>query len=375
MNEGFWIAAFTVGLVQGLFLFGVLWVKEVRNRAAARWLAWLVAVFASMVAAGLLRLLAPAAAQPWIVHLAIHLELALGPLVWLFVAAVVRPDERPRQIVRIFLPLAVGSGVWLASRAARGVGWLGLDRVEQSDLVTVYVAFKALVLYSFLFAALRLLRGSPVEARMFTAGRRPVGLGWLRRWLYGLVVVAAGLHLAYFLTWGGLLRSVEIDHISSLVLSAMIYLVSWMVLVRPWVLSVRPRTEVDPDLATDAAALLARIEDEQLYTEPDLTLAVLATRLGTNEERLSSLLNSGLGTTFYGLLARLRLARFETLAADPDWRAASILDLAFEAGFASKASFYRTFGEGHDETPAAFRRRLLGASSSSDGRSASHPAP
>ena len=36
------------------------------------------------------------------------------------------------------------------------------------------------------------------------------------------------------------------------------------------------------------------------------------------------------------------------------------VDLAFESGFNSKASFYRVFRQAHDTTPSAYRKNLLG---------------
>ena len=72
------------------------------------------------------------------------------------------------------------------------------------------------------------------------------------------------------------------------------------------------------------------------------------------------MINEGLGTTFYDLVSRYRLAHFERLAGDEALRDRTVLDLAFESGFNSKASFYRVFRRVHDTTPSAYRKGLLG---------------
>ena len=92
--------------------------------------------------------------------------------------------------------------------------------------------------------------------------------------------------------------------------------------------------------------------------ESELGLADLAAALGSTENRLSSVINEGLDTSFYGLLNHYRLAEFERLARDPASRDRSVLDLAFDAGFNSKASFYRAFREAHSTTPSAYRNDL-----------------
>ena len=84
----------------------------------------------------------------------------------------------------------------------------------------------------------------------------------------------------------------------------------------------------------------------------------LAGTLGWSENRLSAVIGEGLGTTFYALLNRYRLGEFERLARDPELRHRSVLELAYEAGFNSKASFYRVFRESHGTTPTAFRKAI-----------------
>ncbi len=101
---------------------------------------------------------------------------------------------------------------------------------------------------------------------------------------------------------------------------------------------------------------MRRLEADRPWLDPDLDLAQLAALMEWPENHLSRVINEDLGSNFYGLLARYRLAQFETLARDPDARDRSVLDLAMDAGFNSKASFYRAFRQRHGATtPAAFR--------------------
>jgi AraC-like DNA-binding protein len=87
--------------------------------------------------------------------------------------------------------------------------------------------------------------------------------------------------------------------------------------------------------------------------DPELGLKQLARLLGTNSAYLSRALNEGLGMSFSSFVNGLRCeAVAEALRAGTD---RSLLDLAFEAGFASKASFNRAFRQRYGVTPRGYR--------------------
>ncbi len=90
--------------------------------------------------------------------------------------------------------------------------------------------------------------------------------------------------------------------------------------------------------------------------DPDLSLATLARRLGTNTHHLSRALNEGLGLNFSSFIGRLRSETVATALRADDRR--DLLDLALEAGFSSKASFNRSFFATFATTPSAYRRAL-----------------
>ena len=185
-----------------------------------------------------------------------------------------------------------------------------------------------------------------------------MGLSWFKRWILVLGAMAGSIYLTYYAEIWGVRLPFEPDPFASLLLTAIIYLASLMVLLRPWVLSLKPRPVGVGRWAGEAARLTSYLERERPWLEPELGLNELAEALGSTEKRLSAVINDGLDTTFYGLLNRNRLAEFECLAHDPALRDRTVLDLAFEAGFNSKASFYRTFREAHNTTPSAYRDAL-----------------
>lgn len=119
-----------------------------------------------------------------------------------------------------------------------------------------------------------------------------------------------------------------------------------------------PATEASatPDWAGVAAMFDARVRDAGWASEPDLSLPALARRLATNTGRLSRAINLGLGVNFSAWINGLRA---EAVAAALDAGSTDdLLNLAFDAGFSSKASFNRAFQTRFGVAPSRYRRRV-----------------
>ncbi|WP_235560480.1 AraC family transcriptional regulator [Brevundimonas sp. Leaf363] len=110
------------------------------------------------------------------------------------------------------------------------------------------------------------------------------------------------------------------------------------------------------DWAAQGQAWAARVRAEDWFAEPELSLSTLAARLGTNTAYLSRAINDGLGVNFSTFINGLRS---EAVAARIEAGAqASLLTLALDAGFSSKASFNRAFLSRFGQTPQAYRAAI-----------------
>ncbi|AVP99937.1 AraC family transcriptional regulator [Ahniella affigens] len=114
-----------------------------------------------------------------------------------------------------------------------------------------------------------------------------------------------------------------------------------------------PATRSEPDWPSRANAWRDRLVAAGWWRDPELTLASLARKLGTNTTDLSKAINDGLGMNFNELINRLRVeAVSHKLIDTPE---SGLLDLALECGFSSKASFNRCFKRYTGLTPSAYR--------------------
>jgi len=101
--------------------------------------------------------------------------------------------------------------------------------------------------------------------------------------------------------------------------------------------------------------LLKLMEKEKLYLNCELTLGELANQINIHSQQLSKLINENLHKNFFEFVNDFRILEFKRLAANPKHKHISILGLAMDAGFNSKASFNRIFKNSTGLTPSEYR--------------------
>jgi AraC-like DNA-binding protein len=93
---------------------------------------------------------------------------------------------------------------------------------------------------------------------------------------------------------------------------------------------------------------------EGLYKNPELTLTSLAKKLNTNPSFLSKVINSGFGINFNDFINRYRVQEVKALLSDSANANITIMSLAYDAGFNSKATFNRAFKKFTGKNPRDF---------------------
>ena len=102
-----------------------------------------------------------------------------------------------------------------------------------------------------------------------------------------------------------------------------------------------------------ASAWIRQVREEEWWRDPELDLAGLSRRLGTNTAYLSRGLNDGLG---FGFAEAINGLRVEHAAAQlRSARTGGVMAIALDAGFGSRATFHRVFKERFGMTPSAYR--------------------
>ena len=98
----------------------------------------------------------------------------------------------------------------------------------------------------------------------------------------------------------------------------------------------------------------ALVADECLYQDPELSLSQLARELNTNPSFLSRIINQGFGMNFNDYINQQRVAEVVGRLEKGDQSRFTIMSMAYDAGFNSKATFNRAFRKFTGKNPSDY---------------------
>jgi AraC-like DNA-binding protein len=123
---------------------------------------------------------------------------------------------------------------------------------------------------------------------------------------------------------------------------------------------VQPRMPHSIDSLELEGQITRKLADERVYLNEELSLSTLAHELEVEPHQLSRFLNIHLHTTFTALINSYRVNEAKALLINESKD--TILNIAFAAGFNSKASFNRIFKKVTGMTPSEYRLKMRGSS-------------
>ncbi|WP_299759518.1 AraC family transcriptional regulator [uncultured Pontibacter sp.] len=112
------------------------------------------------------------------------------------------------------------------------------------------------------------------------------------------------------------------------------------------------------DYSKIIALIRQKIEQDRLYADIDLSVQKLADSLSIPVREISAALNYGVGKNFNDFVNAYRVGYFKQLLMHEESNSYSIEGLAYEAGFKSKASFYRAFKKETGQTPLQYQKGI-----------------
>jgi AraC-like DNA-binding protein len=375
-----------IGAMYGVLFATLLFFGQV-NRIANRFLALLLIVIALRLLPYIIGYAGYYDAYPWLSFLPYEASLAIGPLLYFYVRSLASPEQKlPARWWLHFLPaltqLAYYCAVFPQPLAFKN-NWDGTVHVPYVVPVEQTLTFASIAIYWFL--SFRHYRGYQRWLEQNVSDREDHHIEWLRNFL-----IALGMTLVFWIAMVVIDRWIKpLNYFQRFPFYAWLQLLAYYLGTEgyrnarhrypPWqetetvTASESPMAET---LATGAAPLAEPSAMERVATtrdwqaigsrwretlaaqaywrDPELTLAKLARKLGTNTSDLSRAINEGLGMNFNELVNRLRVDSVKAQLAAPDEKR-NLLDLAFEAGFSSKASFNRSFRLYAGATPTEFR--------------------
>jgi AraC-like DNA-binding protein len=380
-----WIElAAALGSLQGLLLTVVLLAQR-NNRTANRLLAALMASFTVYLASAVYYATGLIQAWPHFFGFSFFGPWVFGPLVYLYsVAASDRSWRFERhQWLHFALPAAifvVESPYFFTSGAAKIAFYDQLMSGNVPARITLVEPTKYISGIGYSIATVLYLRGHRRRIQENYSNVARVNLNWLL-WLAGAAAII--WILATTLKVGDFGQRLREGHIT-LAMALLVYAIGYKGLRQPEVFryqtsefAIPVRTPAAPveqlppsryersglsdnEAKELEASLLALMDRESPWKDSDLTLPQLAERLGTTPHKLSEVLNTQVGQTFYDFVNGYRVREVQRRIKGGEARQLKMLALAMDAGFASKSTFNEVFKKHTSKTPSDFRQAVGG---------------
>ncbi len=100
------------------------------------------------------------------------------------------------------------------------------------------------------------------------------------------------------------------------------------------------------------------MQDEKPYLEERLMLSDIAQHLDIPPYKLTRVFNDHLDQSFFNFINSYRIEEFKRIVSDSKSDSFTLIGIAYECGFASKASFNRIFKQLTGQTPTEFKKEL-----------------
>ncbi len=209
-----------------------------------------------------------------------------------------------------------------------------------------------------------------------------VRIKWLRQFLWLMLGITAIAVVSFFFrSWHiPVLSNLYYVHFIGVVF--LFYWLSYKALTHPVIFGLHPAELstsapariVDESSATEKYArstlddaqlelifqkVLTLLQDQKLYLKNNLTLTELASLTGFPRHQVSQAINTQYTGNFFDLVNDYRIQAFKEFAVDPGRKNLSLLGVAQEAGFNSKASFYAVFKKKTGMTPSEFLEKQV----------------
>ena len=296
------------------------------------------------------------------------IDLAYGPLLWLFVKNIHDGSRAKKLNTRLlFLPALIAAVSYIS------ISTLMLFKPDQSAAINLHNTISGYLIVSSLIY---------YSAKAFLLSRKVSDFWKMEKQLVTLIAgvfFAVGIFLGIILIFKatGLTKysqmlafQVRITFYTSLLIICLAIIAYKIISMKYLSTVLEVNNNPAPEIArkqvltsTQQATLIGKINEfmqaNKSYMNPDLTLDGLAMEMKASRNHISESLNQYLGKSFYQFINEQRIKEVVALMdlSKQQHLVPNILSLAFEAGFNSKSSFNQYFKKVIGCTPSEYLKK------------------
>lgn len=313
--------------------------------------------------------------QALLLPVGLTIPYALGPLLFFYIKFTYQP-QLPfdkvfwRHFAPFFILFALFGlplSVWF---------YRSPQAIDHFPIIVAIPIVGMLVMSYYFYQCARLLKRFQALVKRNYASLAKVDLRWLKIWVKGLILFAM-LDVSTGALAATLPQLKAIIYLNALYLVGLIWYIGYFGLQQTQVFlsemqtpssqgiakKIAPKKEVKSPTENKATQQLQEqlhelILQEELYKDEEVSLYKIAQKMGLSDKHLSELINQEMGTNFYEYINGFRVDAFKTKVQNGEAKHLTLLALAYESGFNSKASFNRIFKKQTGLTPSQFKKQV-----------------
>jgi len=342
----------SIGAIQGIIYGGILWKNQNINNIANKFLAIILWFFAYRLLVEVLKLFGIGNYDVWY-HILLEYNWIYGALVYFFVKAYVTPNFKLnlKSDWIHFLPV-IFEFLWSNFIKSQNFFWDGTKDslsalgywgyVVWMHWPTQYIISTLLIIFYSYKSEKLIVQPSTDTYEIVTENT-----SWIKRVLklmkfYSVIVILVVLVDFIFFDYAFNAKYHYPIFIGMALITYWLGLEGFNkkdkeIIKLKSVLEPKEKTQLE----NIASKLKLLMKEKQLYKNPDLTLTSLSEALGVKSYLTTKCLNLIIEQKFNDFINTYRIKELKTLLKDPKNNNYTLLSLAFEAGFNSKASFNR----------------------------------
>lgn len=311
---------------------------------------------------------------PFLINSSVPFILLLGPALWLYVKRLVTRDFRYKRVHLFLLVPFIFAFVllFLNSYSAEDTIKIASDRNEsflQEPLFFTIASMIAISNIGYTGWGLSLIATHRKRIKGYFSHTEKIDLRWLKFLLIWALICYSGISLLYIIdSFVDIFSYNLLQSIGYTIASIFVIVLGFYGLRQGELFSganieyisnkpqeiVESQEPVVKEEQEFINRLLSFMKESKPFLNSEITLGLLSSQMNVSAEYLSRIINTRLNMNFFDFIAHYRVEEFKYLCKDPSKRNYTLISLAYDSGFNSKASFNRVFKKSTGVTPSEY---------------------